>query len=194
MKLTGRRNRVGAGLLALGVLLLVVPVFVPVDSALIHDTDLGSFESPEQLEQRGIEVIAYENLSERGQETYRNALATDGAYRVSSGQGAPEFSYPTRAEVAATDDDERAVSGLVAIERPENNNLLPADEPRGRVRGEEGERTDQQAQRYELMETRTGPPPIDSLSQLLRLLAGVLGVVSVGLGGYLLASLDGRRE
>jgi hypothetical protein len=193
MTLAGRRNRIGAGLLALGVLLLVIPVLVPVEPALIHDTDPGSFESPEQLEQRGIEVIAYENLSERGQEIYQNALTTSGTHRVSPGQGAPEFSYPTRADLASSG-DERAVSGLVAIERPEDSNLPPADEPRGRVRGEEGERSDQRAQQYELMETREGPPPLGSLSQLLRLLAGVLGVVSIGVGGYLFASLDARGE
>jgi hypothetical protein len=192
MTLAGRRNRIGAGLLVLGVLLLVVPVLVPVEPALIHDTDPGSFESPEQLEQRGIEVIAYENLSERGQEIYRNALATSGVHRVSPGQGAPEFSYPTRGQLASG--DERAVSGLVAIERPEDSTLPPADEPRGRIRGEEGQQSDERAQQYELMETREGPPPLGSLSQLLRLLAGVLGVVSVGVGGYLFASLDARRE
>jgi hypothetical protein len=191
VNLRGRRNEVGAGLLVVGVLLLVVPALVPVEPVLVHDTDPESFESPAELEQRGIEVLAYENLSERGQDIYRSALRTDGIHRVSPGEGAPAFSYPTRENPA---DDQRAVSGLVAIERPADVALPPADEPRGPVRGEAGERDGQRAQQYELMETRKGPPPVGSLPQLLRLLAGALGVVSAGVGGYLVVSLGARGE
>jgi hypothetical protein len=38
------------------------------------------------------------------------------------------------------------------------------------------------------METRTEQPPLGALPQLLRLVAALLAVVSMGVGGYLLSS------
>lgn len=182
-----RRRAVGAGLLVLGVLSLVAPVFLPVGSELVHDTGPFTDENRAGLEERGVTVVAYESMSERGQELYREALLTDGRYSVPTGEGIPRLSYP--------DGDSR----LVAVERPaDDEDLPPSDElgsvpTEGDLPEEERERR-QTVQRYDLMELSTGTPPLDSLSQLLRLVAGLVAVVSLGAGGYLSALPATRRD
>lgn len=186
-----RDDALGTGLVVLGIVLFAVPALFPVQSVLVHNTSPGTFGGPDQLEEEGIEIIAYENMSDRGQELYRDTLEAGGEYRVQSGDGAPEFSYPTageRTDARRERPDRRP--GVVAIERPEDGDLPRADEPidRGPADGEGAEQRRQQAQRYDLMQTGTEPPPLGSTPQLLRLVAALLAVVSVGLGGYLRAS------
>lgn len=78
---------------------------------------------------------------------------------------------------------------MIIIERPADTDLPPADEPDVGAREgdvEEDERR-QQVQRYDMMSTATEPPSLGSATQLLRLGAAVLAVVSLGLGGYSLS-------
>ncbi|WP_302080529.1 hypothetical protein [Salinibaculum rarum] len=188
-----RRTQLGTALVALAILLFILPALVPVQTVLTHDTTPRTFDNRAELESEGIEIIAYENMSERGQELYVNALESDGTYRVPSGQGAPEFEYLTGKERrAAFEENPNQRHGMVAIERPEENTLPRADEPfdrepRDTSRTEDQQRR-QQVQRYDLMETSAGPPPLGAVSQLLRLAAALLAVIALGVGGYLLAS------
>lgn len=187
MTLSDRRRAIGAGLLVLGVLSLVVPALVPLGSEHVHDTRPTTTESRAELEDRGVQVLVYEDLSDRGQEVYREALLTGGAYSVPSGQGIPALDYP--------DSNGR----LVAIERPADaEDLPPADElrvgPVDEELPEEERQRRQNAQRYDLLEVNTGPPPLDAFSQLLRLAVGLLAVLSLGVGGYLSALPAGTRR
>ncbi|ERH10289.1 MAG: hypothetical protein J07HX64_02061 [halophilic archaeon J07HX64] len=171
----GRRRAIATGLLVLGILSLVGPALVPIGSEDTHDTRPDSFADRAELEERGTPIISYESLSDRGQEIYREALLAGGVYSVPTGQGIPALSYP--------DDSSR----LVAIERPVDADLPPADEPRV---GPTDNR--QHVQRYEVMELNSGPPPLDSLSQLLRFVVGLIAVLSLGVGGYLSTLPAGR--
>lgn len=179
-----RRNQFGTALVVLAIALLTVPAFFPIQAVLIHDTNPITLDEREQIEGEGIEIVGYENLSERGQEVYVQALENGGEYRVSQGEGAPDFTYLTNYEQAEARQENRDTRpSYIAIERPEDADLPPADEP---FMGD-GERA-QQAQRYDLMEVSKGSPPLDSTPQLLRLAVGLLAVVSAGIGGYLLSS------
>ncbi|MFB6178568.1 MAG: hypothetical protein ABEI77_02455 [Halorientalis sp.] len=113
-------------LAAIGLVLLVVPALVPVQPVLYHDTRGGATYNRTQLEAHGVRVVAYENLSARGKEIYRQALLHHGVYTVPVGQGASEFNYST----SATQRRGRPAGGGIAIERdPNATNLPPADEP-----------------------------------------------------------------
>ena len=192
-----RRNTLGTALVVLAVVLLVVPAVFPVQPVLIHDTDRTTRDSPSELREQGVPVVAYENLSERGQELYVETLRNDGEYRVPKGEGAPEFDYLTDAErrEAFRNDNESAVRSVV-IERPEDDSDLPpadefgvgpGDEEEEELSGDEQERRETM-RRYDAMRTTTEQPPLDSPPQLLRLGAALLAVISLGVGGYLLSS------
>ena len=190
-----RRNTLGTALVVLAVVLFVVPAVFPVQPVLSHDTDRSTRDSPSELREQGVPIIAYENLSERGQELYVETLRNDGEYRVPKGEGAPEFDYLTDAErrEAFRNDNESAVRSVV-IERPEDDSdLPPADEfsvgpgDEEELSGEERERRETM-RRYDAMRTTTEQPPLDSPPQLLRLGAALLAVISLGVGGYLLSS------
>ncbi|WP_246986782.1 hypothetical protein [Halorientalis marina] len=127
----GDRVTLAHALVAVGVVLLVVPALAPVQQYRVHDTRGGTTADRAELEESGIEVVAYENLSDRGQELYRETLENGGRYTVPIGQGAPDFDYG-----AEDRDDGRGPtgpsvrrSGTIAIERPPDADLPPADEP-----------------------------------------------------------------
>ncbi|WP_247005474.1 hypothetical protein [Halorientalis litorea] len=205
-------QRVAAALVVVGVALLVAPALVPVQPVLSHDTGPGTFENESQMAENGYTtVIAYENLSARGQELYVSALENGGRYTVPVGQGAPEFSYPTAGELGEIDDfeEQRALHSVV-VERPPDADLPPADEPVERVEdlaerreeyreraAEEGEATPepdpdrpslderrQQTARYDVMSTETASPPLTATGPLVRLLSACVGIVAIGVGGY----------
>lgn len=196
-----RRNTVGAVLVAVGVVFLIAPSLAPVQPVLYHETDAGTAENETMLERQGYTVVEYEALSPRAQELYREALRNDGHNTVPVGQGAAEFPYPTEAELGEYEDyQQRAVALSIVIERPADADLPPADEPlraaeyRARDDGEgetttpseaEVERLRQQIARYDVMNTRTGEPPLGGTQHLLRMAALLGGVVAVGTGGYL---------
>lgn len=189
-------------LLGVGIVALVVPALIPVQPLLYHDTEPGAPVNRTQLEAEGVTVIPYENLSERGKELYEQALRTRGAYGVPRGEGAPDFDYPEGRDPADQDSDRpgRPRFEGVAIERPNDTTLPEADEPveyadrpREPPETEQNEsRAEQRRQqrreqiaRYDLMTTRTGPPPITNSANLVRLLSVLVGVIAVGTGGYL---------
>ncbi|MDS0474541.1 hypothetical protein [Natrinema sp. 1APR25-10V2] len=187
-----RRTTIGTALIALAIALFVVPSLFPVQAVLTHDTRAITFDGREKLEEEGVRIVPYENLSDRGQELYVRTLENDGMYRVSPGQGAPEFDYMTGAERSQTRREKPDTRpGYVAIERPENATLPTADEPfdqehQARDGGAESHR--KTVMRYDLMEVSRGPPPLGSTPQLLRLAASLLAVLSAGIGGYLISS------
>jgi hypothetical protein len=84
------------------------------------------------------------------------------------------------------------------VKRPVADDDLPPSDERfypGRFEREgeslnesEVEQRRQQVLRYDLMQTRTGDPPLNSPAQLLRLGAVLLAVLSLCTGGYLLSS------
>jgi hypothetical protein len=191
-----RRNTLGTALVVLAVVLFVGPAVFPVQPVLTHDTDRTTRDSPSELREQGIPVVAYENLSERGKEVYVAALEGED-YRVGQDAGAPDFRYPTSAERReAFEADNVSGTGMVVIERPEDDSVLPPPDERffGPREEEEAESEEeleerrQQVLRYDAMVTGTGQPPLGSTRQLLRLGAVMLAVVSLGTGGYLLSS------
>lgn len=190
-----RRNTIGTALAVLAVVLFTVPAFFPVQPMLVHETDEYVSGSPEELRQEGHEIVAYENLSARGQELYEQALRNDGEYRVPVGEGAPEFTYLNQTERrrAYENDNESAVRELI-IERPEDDSDLPPPQvPRfledvGENASEEEKQRAEMARRYDAMETATEQPPLGATPQLIRLTSVLLAVLSLGVGGYLLSS------
>jgi len=189
---TTRRNRVGAALVLLAVVLFVVPAFFPVQPTLVHDTRDTVPGDPEMIREEGYGIVAYENLSERGQELYERTLENGGEYRISQGEGAPDFAYPTDAERrAAFRNDSSERPGGIVIERPEDDAGLPPAGERAFGPPREGETEEERrerALRYDAMQTRMEQPPLGSPPQLLRLAAALFAVISLGVGGYLLSS------
>lgn len=193
-------------LVAVGLVLLVSPAFAPLDPVLEHDTRRSTWENGTVIEDDSYRVVAYENLSERGKELYVATLRNGGEYTVPVGEGAPEFAYPTDADLAAAESyPDRLEMSFVVVERPPDADLPPADERVSRAedikrRMEEREEETGEAPpgadmsveeiraqiaRYDVMETRTTMPAPNSKPALLRLLPALLGVVAVGTGGYL---------
>ncbi|MFC6954299.1 hypothetical protein [Halorubellus litoreus] len=211
--MTSRLTRSHA-LLAVGLLLLVAPAFAPLQPVLEHDTRRGTFENESVLEEEGYRVVEYEALSERGKALYVQTLQNEGTYTVPTGEGASDFRYPTEAEVDAQGSYEARVElSHVVIERPENASLPPADEDvehaveivkerqqaredregEGRTTSTASRTTRSEAEirrqvaRYDVMQTRTTKPGVTSQPAVLRFGAAALGIVLVGVGGYLTA-------
>lgn len=198
-----RRNQLGSALVVLAIVLFVVPALFPVQPMLTHYTEVSTSASPTELDREGVTIVAYENLTERGQELYVQTLEHDGEYRVANGTGAPAFDYPTEAERRAAYERRENESvegpvrtGIVVIERPEDDSSLPpADEHyfERDDRSEDGAQTNESQRRemvlrYDEMRTSTEQPPLGATAQLLRLGAVLLAVISLGVGGYLLSS------
>lgn len=188
-------------LVVCGIALLVAPALFPIQPVLSHDTRRGTVDDRTELEQQGFEIVAYENLSERGQDLYVRTLTNGGEYRVPQGEGAPDFTYhaPGDLDTAESYRERRARRGII-IERPAEADLPPADEPvraaedrdeaaeeRGTADEPSVEERRRQIARYDLMTTRTARPPLTARSSLVRLLSVVLGVIALGVGGYLRA-------
>lgn len=188
------RDRVGAALVVLAVALFVAPALVPVQPLLVHDTGRTTNAGPTELRQEGTRIVAYENLSERGQELYVATLEHGGEYRVAQGEGAPDFSYPNESQYRAALEDSggEARPGTVVVARPVDGSLPDADEEFFLDADEDFEgnetRLRRQALRYDMMTTRTEQPPLGSPTQLLRLGAVVFAVICLGTGGYFLSS------
>ena len=191
-----RRNTLGTALVVLALVLFAVPAIFPIQPMLFHDTDRTAHEPPEQLKQENVEIIAYENMSNRGQEYYRKALENDGEYSVPVDQGAPEFDYLNRTERRrAYETNNESALRAVVIERPkDDSDLPPADErsvrpdPDENVSDDEREARQQAIERYDLIETQTSEPPLGATAQLMRLASVLFAVLSLGVGGYLLSS------
>jgi len=192
-----RRNKLGTALVVLAVVLFTVPAVFPVQPMLVHDTRDTVTEPPAELAENDHEIVAYENLSERGQELYVKTLENDGEYRVKVDEGASEFRYPNETERRqAYQDGDRSIVRPLVIERPENGSELPPSDERyfGPGPEEENASSDERAQReatvqrYDAMDTATEEPPLGATPQLLRLTSVLLAVLSMGVGGYLLSS------
>ena len=187
-----RRNTLGTALVVLAAVLFVVPAFFPVQAALVHNTGASQPGEPELIREDGYDIVAYENLSERGQELYVKTLENGGEHSVTQGNGAPDFEYPTSAERGATfENGSLDRPGAIVVVRPEDDDDLPrADErPFGPPREGETEKERRERHlRYDAMDTRTEQPSLGALPQLLRLFAALLAVVSLGVGGYLISS------
>lgn len=195
-----RFDTIWTALLIVGVAALLLPAMFPVQQVLYHDTGARTTANGSQLEAQGYTIIAYENLSERGQEIYVAALHTRGEYTVPIGDGAAEFPYqrPDNYSEMRNYDRRRALTSVV-IERSADVDPPPPDEPVDVVEYEaeerevsvnqtEMEQRQRQTARYDLMTVRRGTPPLTDASNLLRLGAALFGVVAIGVGGYLRAS------
>jgi hypothetical protein len=122
------RSRIAAALLVVGAILLIAPAVMPVQQILLHEAEGPLLIERAELEERGVEVVAYENLSDRGKELYEQTLRNDGSYRIPAGQGATDFQY--RTELDADEESEprqRFGPRVVAIERPEDGDLPTLD-------------------------------------------------------------------
>jgi len=189
-----RRNTVGTALVVLAIVLFVVPAVFPVQPMLTHDTGRSTGAPPAELRQQGVPIVAYDNLTDRGQEIYVETLEANGEYRVPVDEGASAFVYPTAAErQEAFESENMTAAGEIAIERPEDDGNLPRAEEyyypdQEGMNDTEAQQRREQAMRYDLMVTSTGQPPLGSTPQLLRLGAVMLAVVFLGVGGYLLSS------
>lgn len=150
-----RHIDVAHGLLALGVTLLVAPAVVPIQPVLHHDTRPGTVQPRSELAAEDVKVVAYENLSERGQELYVRTLRSGGHYHVPLGEGAPDFEYPSPDDFG----DERRFgpgsdTGRTVIERPPDADLPPPDEPT--------EEADEPREPPRARGERAGRPPTDA--------------------------------
>ena len=208
----------GTVLLVVGIVALLMPALFPVQQVLYHETRAGTTADGSELRAEGYTVIEYENLSERGQEIYVAALRSpDRAYTVSVGQGAPEFPYDGADDLGdvsgQAEFEERRRLTSVVIERPDDADLPPADEPVERLDRErppredaanggetasrnetatEGDRPSEQdvAQRrqvvakYDLVTVGQRTPPVTDSGNLLRLGSVLLGTIAIGVGGY----------
>lgn len=194
-----RRNQLGTALVVVAVVLFVVPAFFPVQAMLVHDTrrstDLG-VRSGGDVGETDQRVVAFEELSERGQDLYVETLERGGEYRVPVGQGAPEFNYLTPEERSRAFENDSLTAFGIVIERPAEDGHLPPSDERFFVEREEMEgeepvnqtRRRELAMRYDAMVTSTEQPPLGATPQLLRLGAALLAVLSLGLGGYFISS------
>lgn len=194
-----RKSTLSTVLLVAGIGFLIAPALVPVQPTLIHDTTRGTIGNVSDIRADGYEIIAYENLSERGQQLYVQTLRSGGTYSVPVGEGAPDFRYPTPGELGETESyrERSALQGIV-IERPSESNLPPPDEDinaaeqilehRQRVNESESEISEaelrRQVGRYDLMMTRTARPPLQDPMSLAHLGIAALGVLAIGTGGY----------
>lgn len=125
-----RHPTFATALVVAGIALLVAPALFPIQPVHVHDTRRGTTQDRAQLEAEGYQIVAYENLSERGQRLYVRTLREGGEYHVPAGTGAPEFTYPTRGDLAdVRDHRERETRRSVVIERPADGDLPPPDEP-----------------------------------------------------------------
>ena len=197
--MSDRLDTLGTVLVVIGVAAILLPAAFPVQQVLYHETRAGTMANESTLEQQGYTIVAYENLSERGQDIYVAALESPEPYIVPAGQGAAEFPYETPAGFEDIEDYQRrrALTSIV-IERPDESDLPPPDEPIEMVDYEAEQRSSvnqtaleqrrQQTARYDLMTVEKSTPPLTASSNLLRLGAVALGAVAVGLGGYLRAS------
>lgn len=198
--MSDRLDTLGTVLVVAGVAALLLPALFPVQQVLYHETRAGTTANESQLERQGYTVVSYRNLSARGQEIYVAALETGGEYTVPVGEGAAEFPYQRPANSGEIEEYERrrALTSVV-IERPDDADLPPPDEPveavayeaeerEGSVTRSELEQRQQRTARYDLMTVRQGTPPLTASSNLLRLGAALFGVVAIGVGGYLRAS------
>jgi hypothetical protein len=192
-----RRNQLGTALVVLAAVLFVVPAFFPVQPMLMHDTERSANAPPAELEAEGLEIVAYENMSDRGKELYRTTLERDGEYSVPQGEGATEFDYPTAEERRqAYENDAPSRPGAIVIERPADDSSLPESDERYFGPREEGEDPESENEsqrremimRYDVMSTSTEMPPLGATPQLLRLGAVLLAVVFLGVGGYLIST------
>ena len=128
------------------------------------------FDGVADARSQNFTVRYYENLTERGQALYVNALENDGTYAVPVGEGASDYAYPTDAELP--DGDAAALrASTVVVVRPENASLPPADEGSPDVR-------------LDVMQTQTANPPLSSTAYLPNYLAALAGVVALGVAGH----------
>ena len=184
-------------LLVAGLVLLIAPTLVPIQPTLVHDTTRGTIGNASEISADGYEIVAYENLSDRGQELYVQTLRSGGTYSVPVGEGAPEFRYPTAGELGETESyQERNALQAVVIERPVASDLPPPDEDvamaeqilehnqRANESGVSEAELRRQIGRYDLMTTRTARPPLQEPASLAHLGIAVLGVLAIGTGGY----------
>jgi hypothetical protein len=172
--------------LAVALVLVSLPLFAfavtaqPADER-VHRTsvrqgqpDVGGstlhFDGPADAESQNFTVRHYGNLSERGRELYVTALENDGTYAVPVGDGAPDYPYPTDAELPV-DDAQALRASTVVVVRPANASLPPADEGRPGVR-------------LDMMQVRTTNPPLTSTAYLPNYVAAVVGLVALGAGAY----------
>lgn len=192
-------------LVGIGLVLLLAPTFVPIEPVLYHQTHRGTVDNATVIEQEGLRIVEYETLSPRAQQLYVAALENDGSYHVPLGQGAQEYRYPSPGDLGdVTDYQERNRRTLIVIERPNDSDLPPPDEPleiaqhrheRQEERVEEDpnftesqvrsvEEWRDQIGRYDVMHTRQGTPPLSTPKTMARLASAILGVLAIGIGGY----------
>ena len=193
-----RKSILSTVLLVAGIVLLIAPALVPIQPTLVHDTTRGTIGNASEIRADGYDIVAYENLSDRGQELYVQTLRSDGTYSVSVGEGAPDFRYPSPGELGEVENyrERNALQGVV-IERPLESDLPPPDEDvdaaeqilEHRQRTNESEVSEaelrRQIERYDLMMTRTARPPLQEPASLAHLGVAALGVLAFGTGGYL---------
>jgi len=167
-------------LVMVGLVLLAFPIFAPPESVLEHDTgeEWGDFHRNETnvtlMEEFHYDVYQYGNLSDRAQTLYVKALKNGGKFTVSKGEGAPEFQYPSRDEILEDRDNVRKTMSmnLVAIIRPNDSSLPPADEPEG-------------FRQVDRMSTTERRPGLLSTARVPHLLAILSGTSLIGTGGYM---------
>lgn len=198
------RSRISTALLVVGAVLLIAPALAPVQPVLSHEVGGTITGERSDLREENIEIITYENLSDRGKALFEQALRNDGSYRVPVGEGASDFEYRTELDPEGDDDSPRPYGPrTVAVERPDDPDFPAVDERRPQRRPPEGAQREtggtddsagsseqsaqreQERERYNILQTRLTQPPLTDSGNLLRFFAVLGGVVAVGGGGYL---------
>lgn len=180
----GEHARRHLALVGIGVVLLLSSAVIPVAPVRWHDT---SPEVPQfaegnatALTQEGYEIVAYENLSQRGKHLYVKTLTGGGEYRVAVGDGAEEFEYATREatieRAASSPGPIRIETALIVVERPNGSDLPAADERSPDAR-------------FDVMRTKTAAPPLVTPARAPQLTLVLAGVACLGVGGTRFATL-----
>lgn len=194
-----RNSTLTTALIVAGIALVLAPMLVPIPTVLVHDTRDSTVAGADELRQRGYTIVAYENLSERGQELYVEALEHGGRYTASEGEGASEFNYS--ASIQSGSRFRAGPSpGTLVIERPPDADLPPPDErvdeaqfiteearQRANATGEpvpSEEEIRRQIARYDAISVRADKPPIGDPASLARFVSAAAGIILIGIGGY----------
>lgn len=147
-----RQLKVVAALLIVGVALLGATTTFSDEQARIHDTSPEAPETVERYEDPAYTVVAFEDMNDRGQSIYLDAITSGGEWTRPIGEGVGHWPY----------DEQR----YLIVDRAGNDSLPPADE-------------DDPDSRYDAMNVDTGSEDLPLPELVVRLLTHVLGIGAI---------------
>lgn len=177
-----RRTLLGILLIVVALPLLAMPATMSVEPYQYHETTptLDAFNesgsvNESRLESNVATVVAYQNLSERGQELYTKSLENDGRITFPVGEGAPDFEYLSEADVSELPPSEAYKAGTVIVKRPIDTDLPAPDENSNDTR-------------YDFMAYGQEKPDFPSEEHVPQVVLPILGFCALAGGAYLISN------